>query len=639
MECNSLGEKVSRARFKEMYNAFKNRQELIKAGLMNRRSLLKMGLLSSTGYLLAKNGVSAWAWGGGTYNGGQCASPPTAPFTMPLPIMPTKQPVALSSLTPAPQINPNTTINPATGLPYEGRTRAHQAPPLGFPFPAPTVYQVTQRAGLATVSNQLPQQPIWGFDGISPGPTYVAHYGSPILVRNVNALAGDNSGFGFPSVSTHVHNAHNPAESDGFPQDFFASGQYYDQYYPNVLAGFNSTHLPNGDVNESLSTLWYHDHRVDFTSQNVYKGLAGFYLLFNQYDTGNETTGFRLPSFPDYDIPMMFADKCFDPTSGQLVFDTFNLDGILGDKFLVNGVIQPVLHVHPRRYRFRWLNSGPSRFQQIYLTDLNNLSANNQLWQISNDGNLLPAPLQVPAVALGVAERADVILDFTQLAGKTLYLENRLEQTNGRGPTGNVKAAGQGNLLLKIIVDLPQVADNSVNPATAPAYYALPSTTATPRVQRSFNFDQSRNGEWTVNGQFFDGLHARFTVQKNSVETWSLSGGRDWEHPIHIHMEEFQILTGAAGLYPDSQYGGTWGGGSGWRSGGSWGSGGGAPTGVNRSRKDVVRLTSRGDVKVFLRFRDWLGPYAMHCHNIIHEDHAMMIRFDVAATGDTNSRP
>src|SRR3954462_15459778 len=102
MYYNSLGEKVSRARFKEMYNAFKNRQELIRAGLMNRRSLLKMGLLSSTGYLLAKNGVRAWAWGGGPYNGAQCPTPATPPFPLPLPILPVKQPVAWSSLTPAP---------------------------------------------------------------------------------------------------------------------------------------------------------------------------------------------------------------------------------------------------------------------------------------------------------------------------------------------------------------------------------------------------------------------------------------------------------------------------------------------------------------------------------------------------------
>src|SRR5207245_4528863 len=88
----------------------------------------------------------------------------------------------------------------------------------------------------------------------------------------------------------------------------------------------------------------------------------------------HKTTGFRLPTFPTYDIPMMFADKCFDPTSKLLAFDLFNLDGILGDKFPVNGVIQPVLHVSPRRYRFRWLNTGPSRFVQMYLTDLGNPS-------------------------------------------------------------------------------------------------------------------------------------------------------------------------------------------------------------------------------------------------------------------------
>jgi len=636
---NSQGEKVSRARFKEMYNAFRNRQELIRAGLMNRRSLIKLGLLSGTGYLAAKNGLSAWGWGGGG-SSGQCASPTTTPFTMQLPIMPVKQPISVSSLSPAPQINPNTAINPSTGLAYEGRTRAHQAPALGFPFPAPVVYQVTQKPAQIIVSNQLPAQPLWGFDGISPGPTYVAQYGTPILVRNVNALAGDNSGFGLPSVSTHVHNAHTPSESDGFPEDYFAAGQYYDQYYPSSYAGFNSTHKPNGDIDEALSTLWYHDHRVGFTSQNVYKGLAGFFLLFNQFDTGNETTGFRLPTFPDYDIPMMFGDRCFDPTTGIMAFDTFNLDGILGDKFLVNGVIQPVLHVHPRRYRLRWLNSGPSRFLQVHLTDLNNLSANNLFWQISEDGNLLPKPVQVPAVAMGVAERADVILDFSKFAGKTLYLENRLEQTNGRGPTGKVLNAGQGSLMLKIVVDLPTVVDGSVDPATLPAFYALPSTNATPRVQRSFKFDLTRNGEWTINGAFFDSA-PRFTVQQNSVETWSLSNGYgspEWSHPIHVHFEEFQILQGAPGLYPDSRYSSSnnWGGG--WSYGGSSNWGGGS-TGTNLSRKDVVRLTSRGDVTLFFRFRDWLGRYAMHCHNVIHEDHAMMLRFDIATTGDTNSRP
>src|SRR3989449_10415040 len=97
-----------------------------------------------------------------------------------------------------------------------------------------------------------------------------------------------------------------------------------------------------------------------------------FRSLFNQFDTGDETTGFHLPSYPQFDIPLAFADKVYDPTTGQLVFDLFNLDGILGDKFLVNGVIQPFLQVSPRRYRFRLLDPAPSRFYEFFLTQLNN---------------------------------------------------------------------------------------------------------------------------------------------------------------------------------------------------------------------------------------------------------------------------
>ena len=640
MYFNHRGERVSRARWKEMYQAFQNRQELVKAGLTSRRDLMRLGLLTAGGLLIPKRGLS---WGDnncryGSTGCGNCASPPTTPWTMSMPIMPVKQTTtALSG--PAPSINPNLTINPATGMPYEGRTRAHQAPPLGFPFPTSTLYEVHQRAAQVQVSPSLPLQTLWTFDGVSPGPTYVAHYGTPFIVRNYNDLPTDNGGFGLNSVTTHLHNGHTPSESDGFPCDYFAAGQYYDQYYPNVLAGFNSTHVStNGDINESLSTLWYHDHRENFTSQNVYKGLLGFFLLFNNSDTGDETTGFRLPSFPAYDIPMAFADRCFDAATGQMVFDTFNTDGILGDKFMVNGVIQPVLHVSPRRYRLRWLNTGPSRFLQVYITDLTNPSASQPFWQISNDGNLLPKPVQVPAVALGVAERADVIIDFRQYAGKTIYLENRLDQPNGQGgPTGSVVAGGQGFLMLKIIVDGPSVADNSVDPATLPSYYALPSVSASPLVTRSFNFDQTRDGQWTINGKLFSCNTVRFKVKQNSLEQWSFNGGFGWSHPIHVHLEEFQVTRGAPGLYGSSSddhnnY-------SRWSSQYCWSGCSSNSSGVNLARKDVVRLIPRGNVTMKMRFRDWLGRYPMHCHNVIHEDHAMMLRFDVATTGDTNSNP
>ena len=272
------------------------------------------------------------------------------------------------------------------------------------------------------------------------------------------------------------------------------------------------------------------------------------------------------------------------------------------------------MHVRPRRYRFRWLNGGPSRFYQFFITDLTNLNAHNRFWQISNDGNLLPNPVNVESVRLGVAERSDVIIDFAPLAGKTLYIENRLEQTDGRGPTGNVLGPGQGNSVLKFVVDLPAVPDNSVDPATNPHFYNLPSTAGTPRVVRTFKFERG-NGQWQINGQFMDCNQIRFSVQRDTIEHWILqnsSGG--WQHPIHIHFEEFQTLL-INGQPPNNN-----------------------PL-VQTGRKDVIRLEHNTEVRLFFRFRDFLGRYPLHCHNTVHEDHAMMLRWELATTGDTKQNP
>src|SRR5215471_1635456 len=359
--------KINRKRRKEIENAAKNRREIIAAQL-SRREMMKMGLLTSAGYLIPKKGLSSRPLTSAGFVDNICQSPQTTAFLEPFVPMQVKRPVT-SPLSPTPTVAPNN----AAG---EGRTRSHQV--VTSPFPPTKQYQITQQAAQVSVHQQLPLQTLWTFDGISPGPLYIARYGEPILVRNVNNLPANNGGFGKNEVTTHLHNGHTPSESDGFPCFFDNPGQFYDHHYPNVLAGFTDPQFSatQGDIRESLSTLFYHDHRIDFTSQNVYKGLYGQYLLFNQFDTGDESTGFRLPS-GDFDVPMMFADRVFDPSTGLLSFDLFNLDGILGDKFMVNGKIQPFFQVQQRRYRLRWTNAGPSRWVQFFLTNPSNTGATN----------------------------------------------------------------------------------------------------------------------------------------------------------------------------------------------------------------------------------------------------------------------
>ena len=152
-------------------------------------------------------------------------------------------------------------------------------------------------------------------------------------MRRINALPppAQNGGFGVPEVSTHLHNFHSAPDSDGGPCDprqqrFSYSGQYYDYYYNMHFAGWNSTNKPDGNIQEAVGFLWYHDHRVDHTAENTYKWLAGPAMVFNEFDTGEETTGLRLPQFPQYQslyIVSGLASSGFGrgPMAGKLLAD------------------------------------------------------------------------------------------------------------------------------------------------------------------------------------------------------------------------------------------------------------------------------------------------------------------------------
>ncbi|HEY6193713.1 MAG TPA: multicopper oxidase domain-containing protein [Candidatus Eisenbacteria bacterium] len=566
--------------------ARRNRIELVEAGL-TRRDLFKLGLLTGSGYLVTKLGLSARALGADE----RSQSPPTTPWVEPLPTPPSPRTAVL---------DPPPTKEPQTALGERGRG-PHQSWDQFYDPANLDTYVFDNRVSLHTWHRELPPDTCWTFNGELPGPRFLARYGRPIIVRHYNHLPSlaEHTGYGRPVMTTHLHNAHTPTESDGNPLDTVEPGFWKDFFYPNVLAGFTDPSFsPRGDLRETLTSLWYHDHSVGFTSQNVYRGKAGTYSLFNEFDTGDENdpspSAFRLPS-GEFDMPLVFHDRVFD-SHGIGFFDLFNLDGILGDKFTVNGKIQPFKRVARRKYRFRMHNIGPSRWYQFALSN------GRPMTQISADGNLLPRPITTSGPRLAVAMRADVILDFSDLAdGTEVFLVNVLEQDDGRGPTGKVLPLSRGTPILKFIVDASL--DTHGDPSRIPdRFYDLPPTPATEAVtRRTFEFNRS-NGSWTVNGRTFDPERFVASPRQNTAEIWTIvnnSGG--WMHPVHIHLEEHQMLS----------------------------RNGRPPAGQDVSRRDNIDLGHGETVKVFLRFRDWLGRYPIHCHNVVHEDHAMMAMWRV----------
>lgn len=543
-------------------------------------------------------------------------SPPTTPWIEELPTQIT--PLSpLASLSPAPTL----TANLAGG--ECGRAEHQRFAALTAPGVAgtPLLYQLTAKENPLWQFNgnnpYYPPQPIWGYEGhtpgvTTPGPTIYARYGQSIICRIRNELPQNHIGFGSPEISTHLHNMHTPSESDGYAGDFYsatqrgltlaAPGTFNDHFYPNIYAGFDEFG-GIGDSREALGSLFYHDHTDGVTAPNVLKGLFGRYMIFDDLDTGDETTGLRLPSGA-YDYPLSFTDKRFD-SGGRLTFDELNPEGVLGDKIVVNGKIEPVLRVARRKYRLRLLNAGPSRFYEFALQ---NTGANivYPYTQIANDGNLLPAPIQnVLRVRLAPAERADIVVDFSRFPlNTTLYLVNQLTQVDTRRPA---VLQAPGTRVLKFIVDRPAPApDLSVVPSALRPLRELPSAAQLAALPvRTWVFARN-SGMWDVNGQLFDALTPRVTINRGSTEIWEfVNPDNGWQHPVHVHFEEGRILSKSV-------------------------NGVNVPIPANeRGRKDVFVVGERMTVRVLVRFRDFTGKYLMHCHNLTHEDHAMMVRYDI----------
>ena len=589
--------------------ALELRREL-DAARLSRRELVKLGLIGGGAVLLGgapsplRRALAATA-----------PSPPTRPWLEPMPV-----PGVLTS----------------TGaLPGMDLTR-HQ---YGQRFGVGEYYAVEALERPHSFHPDLPPSPIWGYNGKFPGPTIDLRYGQPAMIRVKNGLPSlaSHRGFGIPQTITHLHNFHTASESDGGPWDWVDPGGHKDHYYCMRRAGFTDSGTAldkyrdpaapggtwwaegegGGDLRESLTTLFFHEHRPEFTSANVYKGLVLFVRIFDQQDTGSESSGWRLPS-GDYDIPLAFTDKQFDQ-AGQLTFDQFAVDGFLGDKIAVNGKIQPFFEVKRRKYRFRLLNGGPSRFYRFVLRKG---GTNYPFVQLGASGNFLEFPRTLRNLDLWVAERPDIVIDFKQFQpGDRVYLANTLVmREDGRGEDQGKQANPNQvqNQVLEFRVQGGSVTDSPPIPSR---FRPLPPINlASVARTRTWKFER-KNGQWAVNGQFFDpdfDHQDRFldnpinTVRRNTSEVWVLeSTSNGWDHPLHVHFEEGIAFRQNGTNIPAQR----------------------------RFRTDVHRLRNV-KLEVFMQFRDFpdpefsgrrgdVGRYVLHCHNMLHEDHAMMATWNI----------
>jgi len=536
------------------------------------------------------------------------------------------------------------------------------------------------------------------------------HWANPVGVGADGSTGTDCKGTsaapytGPVPIITHVHGADTYEWSDGYPEAWylpaannipddiqFQSGSFYNTFLNESPLG--GDWAPGSAVFEypndmKATTLWYHDHSLGMTRVNVYAGPAGFWLLRGgPGDMVLDTKGKAAtlpgpapalgdpPGLDYYEIPIVIQDRSFnadgslfypdnraffeglEPAQLQIPFipdDTpagvpsdiapiWNPE-FFGNTMVVNGRTWPYLDVEARRYRFRYLNGCDSRF--LILANDQGI----QFHQIGADGGFLAAVASQDQLLLGPAERADVIMDFSNLPEGTVVTLTNLgpDDPFGGGVPGldfDVSDPATTGQVMQFRVVKRKGADKSTPVADLVLPAVVPYGSAGNVRKLSLNEgesetvfvaeDENGNIVYSSGGDPFapkeallgtvdefgytdGGLKWGAPITENpsvsDTEVWEIYNFTADAHPIHIHLVQFQVidrqgleLDGEDVVQPVNPLIGTTRGPEAWESG----------------FKDTV-IAYPGEVtRVKARF-DREGLFVWHCHILEHEDNEMM---------------
>ncbi len=457
-------------------------------------------------------------------------------------------------------------------------------------------YRIVMREFQAKIHRDLPPTTFWGYNGMSPGPTFEARSGEPITVEWVNNLPARHllsvdytlhgAGNNIPEVRAivHLHGGKVPPDSDGNPEMWTSPGQSKTCFYPN---------------NQDAAGLFYHDHAMGITRLNSVAGLFGQFLLRDAFE---DSLG--LPAGP-YEIPLCIYDRLFQ-IDGQLQYPKAPWTADYnGNAVLLNGKLFPFLAAEPRVYRFRLLNCSNGGFFTFSFSkdDLNLIPGSEPFHMIGSDQGLLAAPVPMKNLTLAPGERADIIMDFAAYQGKTIYLKH------SSAPIMQIRVSA------------------AKAPAVAPLPAQLRSITRIPESAaiktRELTLVDYKDAAGHPTHMLLNGAHYKMPVTEtpalDSTEIWTLINLTDDTHPIHLHLVRFQILdrrrfdfeiykktgklvyTGPA-IPPEAHE-------AGWK---------------DTVRADVLLVT-----RIIVKFEGYKGRYVWHCHVLEHEDNEMMRPYEV----------
>lgn len=494
----------------------------------------------------------------------------------------------------APSLDPNTLTSfvdplPIPPLARPAGTRANpDHPSAQVPY-----YNIAMREALVKVHRNLPPTRMWTIGNCFPGVTVETRSGEGLIVEWKSKLPSRHflpidytihgAGKNVPEVRSviHLHGSRTPAASDGYPEEWVTPGKSQTCFYPSQ---------------QDAALLFYHDHTMGINRLNIYAGMQGLFIVRDAVEDR-----LNLPK-GKYEIPLLICDRLLR-TDGQLEYPLSPdpaapwVPEVFGNAILTNGKLQPYLDVEPRKYRFRVMNGSNGRFFRFSLEN------NAAFHQIGSDQGLLAAPVAIQRSTLAPAERADWIIDFSQMKGEKVELRS------------------DSFSVMQFSVARESVPDTSDLPSTLRPLQRLPESSAI--LTRKLTLDERLDPVQQSMGMLLNNTpwHMPITEKPvlNTTEIWELINLTEDSHPIHLHLVRFQILdrrpfeTFNYYQKPNLRYIGP----------------AEAPAPVECGWKDTVRADPGMVTRIIVPFQGFAGRYVWHCHILEHEDNEMMRPFEV----------
>ena len=436
-------------------------------------------------------------------------------------------------------------------------------------------FTIVERRGRANIVRGLATT-VFGYNGIAPGPTIKMRAGRRSIVRVRNHLPPINPVTGTTfDTAVHLHGGASLPQFDGYASDVIPTGFFKDFRYANA---------------QNARTVWYHDHGVHHTAHNAYAG------LYAQYHIHDEAEAQLLPQ-GEFDVPLTVGDALFGRTA-QIRYDDRSTSGLMGDVILVNGQPWPLMRVRRRVYRFRILVASNARTYRFALDN------GDPVTMVATDGGLMPQSVEVDQWRQSSGERYEFLVDFSRYrAGQRIELVNR-------SPKNNVDFDHTDKVLAFEVTDAPvDRRDHTWKriPQALVSTHAMEITEDQAVRRRTDRFERS-GGEWRINDHTWqDVVDSDFQLLDADPELGDIevvtfvnkSGG--WNHPAHLHMVDFKVLD----------------------------LNGREPFPYELGPKDTVYLGEGESVRVLVEYRPHKGRYMLHCHNMAHEDHDMLVQYAV----------